>query len=78
MAGTDKTRIFYCEPQKAYMSLANCEELRNRPVGKAAAGTQPKLMACEKCGMFKMVEKNKEPTVTITEYLDGTVPSAYA
>ena len=74
----DKNRIFYCEPQKAYMSVANCKELRGRPTGKAAAGSQPKLMACEKCGMYKMVDKNKVPTVTITEYLDGTNPSIYA
>lgn len=72
----DKNRIFYCGPQKAYMSLTNCTELRDRPVGKAAAGSQPKLMACERCNMFKMVEKNKVPTVSITEYLAGTKPDA--
>jgi len=71
----DKNRIFYCSPQKAYMSMSNCNGLRDRPVGKAAAGTQPKLMACEKCDMFKMVEKNKVPTVSITEYLSGTKPA---
>ena len=71
----DKSRIFYCEPQRAYMSMINCEELRGRPTGKAAAGTQPKLIACERCSMFAMVEKNKVPTVTITEYLDGIKPN---
>ncbi|MFC1750205.1 hypothetical protein ACFL2V_15500 [Pseudomonadota bacterium] len=72
----DKNRIFYCGPQKAYMSMINCSELRDRPVGKAAAGSQPKLMACERCNMFKMVEKNKVPTVSITEYLSGTKPDS--
>ncbi len=70
----DKSRIFYCDPQKAYMTVANCKELRDRPVGKAATGSQPKLMACEKCTMYSLVDKNKVPTVTITEYLDGTLP----
>ena len=71
----DKNRIFYCVPQRAYMSLSNCSDLRNRPTGKAAAGTQPKMIACERCEMFKMVDKNKVPTVTLTEYLGGVKPS---
>jgi hypothetical protein len=72
----DKSRIFYCEPQKAFMSISNCHELRDRPVGKAAAGTQPKLIACERCDMYKMVDKNKVETVTITEYLGGVRPES--
>ena len=70
----DKNRIFFCEPQRAYMSIYNCANLRNRPIGKAAAGAQPKMIACERCEMFKMVDKNKVPTVTLTEYLNGTKP----
>lgn len=70
----DKNRIFYCQPQKAYMSISNCNNLRGRPTGKAAAGTQPKMIACERCNMFKLVEKNKVETVTITEYLSGIRP----
>ncbi len=70
----DKNRIFYCQPQKAYMSISNCVNLRDRPVGKAAAGSQPKMIACERCEMFKLVDKNKVDTVTITEYLGGVRP----
>ena len=73
---TDKSRIFYCEPQRAYMSISNCMDLRGRPVGKAAAGTQPKMIACERCDMYPMVDKNKVETVSITEYLDGSFPSS--
>jgi hypothetical protein len=57
------------------MSISNCMDLRNRPMGKAAAGTQPKMIACERCEMFNMVDKNKVETVTITEYLSGVKPS---
>jgi len=71
----DKSRIFYCEPQRAYMSISNCMELRGRPTGKAAAGTQPKMIACERCNMYAMVDKNKVETVSITEYLGGTIPA---
>ena len=72
----DKTRIFYCEPQKAFMSISNCMDLRGRPTGKAAAGSQPKLIACERCNMFKLVDKNKVETVTVTEYLGGVRPES--
>lgn len=72
----DKTRIFYCEPQKAFMSIGNCMDLRSRPVGKAAAGSQPKMIACERCSMFKMVDKNKVGTVSVTDYLDGGRPDS--
>ena len=72
----DKSRIFYCQPQKAYMSISNCKDLRGRPTGKAAAGTQPKMIACERCDMFKLVDKNKVETVSITDYLGGNRPQA--
>lgn len=72
----DKNRIFYCQPQKAYMSISNCVDLRDRPIGKAAAGSQPKMIACERCSMFKLVDKNKVETVTITEYLGGERPQS--
>lgn len=74
----DKNRIFYCQPQRAYMSIGNCNELRSRPTGKAAIGAQPRLMACERCSMYPMVDKNKVPTVTLTEYLGGTKPAGLA
>jgi len=72
----DKNRIFFCQPQKAYMSIANCCELRGRPTGKAAAGSQPKLMACERCELHKMVDKAKVPTVSLNEYVEGRKPEA--
>lgn len=71
----DKSRIFYCQPQRAYMTITNCSELRDRPVGKAAAGTQAKMIACERCEMYPMVDKNKVETVSMTEYLAGTFPT---
>ncbi len=74
----DKNRIFYCHPQRAYMSIANCCELRGRPVGKASAGSQPKLIACERCEMYPLVDKAKVPTVTIDEYVEGVKPEALA
>ena len=72
----DKSRIFFCKPQNAYMSVANCNELRCRPIGKAAAGSQPRLMACERCEMHKLVDKAKVPTVSIAEYVGGIKPEA--
>ena len=58
------------------MSISNCMGLRDRPMGKAAAGAQPKMIACERCEMFKLVDKNKVETVTITEYLGGVRPQS--
>ncbi len=69
-----KENIFFCKPQQAYMRIGQCQSLRDRPVGKAAAGTQPKLMACERCEMFSLVDKKKVPTVSIIDYLDGSRP----
>jgi len=71
-----KTRIFFCKPQNAYMSVANCSELRERPVGKASAGSQPRLLACERCEMYKFVDKSKVPTVSLNEYVEGAKPEA--
>ncbi len=71
----DKNRIFFCKPQNAYMSLSNCSDLRGRPTGKAAAGAQPKLIACERCQMHSFVDKAKVPTVSIVEYMGGTKPA---
>ena len=70
----DKSRIFFCKPQKAYMSINNCCELRDRPAGRTPAGTQAKLVACEKCELYADVDRNKVPTVSIIEYLDGARP----
>ncbi len=58
------------------MSIGNCINLRSRPVGKAAAGSQPKMIACERCSMFNMVDKNKVGTVSVTDYLDGGRPDS--
>lgn len=58
------------------MSIGNCMDLRDRPVGKAAAGSQPKMIACERCSMFKMVDKNKVVTVSVNDYLGGVRPES--
>ena len=71
----DKSRIFFCKPQKAYMSINNCCELRERPTGRTPAGIQAKLVACEKCHLYSDVDKNKVPTVSIVEYLNGIRPA---
>lgn len=69
-----KDLMFYCIPQKAYMRTTNCENLRKRPAGKAPAGAQPMLRACEKCTMYPLVDSNKVPTVSLGDYLDGSKP----
>lgn len=69
-----KELMFYCIPQQAYMRTTNCENLRNRPVGKAPAGAQPKLRACETCTMYPLVDHSKVPTVTLSAYLGGDKP----
>lgn len=71
----DKSRIFFCKPQKAYMSINNCCELRERPSGRTPAGTQAKLVACEKCHLYAAVDKNKVPTVSMMDYLNGARPA---
>ena len=48
--------------------------LRNRPVGKVPAGTQPKLRACEHCNMHPLVDNQKVPTVSLPDYLSGKRP----
>lgn len=69
---TDK--MFYCIPQQAYMRTENCTNLRQRPPGKAPAGSQPMLRACEKCHMYPLVDKSKVPTVSLVDYLGGLKP----
>jgi len=56
------------------MKTDNCCNLRKRPAGKAPAGAQPMLRACEKCTMYPLVDKNKVPTVTLDDYLGGSKP----
>ncbi len=69
-----KDLMFYCIPQQAYMRVTNCENLRNRPAGKAPAGAQPMLRACEKCTMYALVDTEKVPTVSLQAYLGGSKP----
>lgn len=69
-----KDLMFYCIPQQAYMRVTNCENLRNRPAGKAPAGAQPMLRACEKCTMYPLVDREKVPTISLKAYLDGSKP----
>ena len=69
-----KDLMFYCIPQQAYMRTENCCNLRKRPAGKAPAGAQPMLRACEKCTMYPLVDKNKVPTVSLDAYLGGNKP----
>ncbi len=66
--------IFYCIPQQAYMRTENCCNLRKRPAGKAPAGAQPMLRACEKCTMYPLVDLKKVPTVSLDDYLGGSKP----
>lgn len=69
-----KDMMFFCIPQQAYMRTQNCLNLRKRPAGKAPAGAQPMLRACEKCTMYPLVDKEKVPTVSLDAYLDGSKP----
>jgi hypothetical protein len=66
--------IFFCSPQRAFLRIADCKQLRRRPVGKAPAGVQPMLKACETCTMYPLVDAFKVPTVTIEAYLQGSRP----
>jgi len=70
--------MFYCVPQQAYMQTGNCQKLRNRPVGKVPAGSQPMLRACEKCEMYPLVDSLKLPTVSLNDYLSGKKPEILA
>ena len=69
-----KDLMFYCIPQQAYMRTENCTNLRRRPAGKAPAGAQPMLRACEKCTMYPLVDTQKVPTVSLDAYLGGNKP----
>jgi hypothetical protein len=66
--------MFFCIPQQAYLSVNTCKSLRDRPVGKAPAGSPPKLIACEKCNMHPLVDMAKVPLVTLEAYLGGSRP----
>ena len=66
--------MFYCIPQQAYLSITTCKNLRERPVGKAPAGAPPRLIACEKCTMHPLVDRDQVPTVTLDAYLGGSKP----
>ena len=70
----DMDSMFYCIPQQAYMKIDNCCNLRKRPAGKAPAGAQPMLRACEKCTMYPLVDRKKVPTVSLDDYLGGSKP----
>jgi hypothetical protein len=72
----EKDLMFFCIPQQAYMRITNCKSLRKRPVGKAPAGAQPMLRACERCVMYPLVEELKVPTVNLESYLAGAKPKA--
>ena len=69
-----KDLMFFCIPQQAYMRTNNCVSLRKRPAGKAPAGAQPMLRACEKCTMYPLVDSKKVPTVSLEDYLGGSKP----
>ena len=69
-----KELMFFCIPQNAFMGIANCQKLRKRPVGKAPAGSQPQLRACETCQMHSLVDEGKVPTVSLASYLNGSKP----
>ncbi len=70
----DNNRMFYCIPQKAYMRTENCRSLRSRPIGKAPAGSQAQLKACENCTLHPMVDDDRVPTVTLEAFLSGAKP----
>lgn len=70
----DTDSMFFCIPQQAYLSVNTCKSLRDRPVGKAPAGSPPKLIACEKCNMHPLVDMIKVPLVTLEAYLGGSRP----
>lgn len=72
----ETNRMFYCIPQKAYMRTDNCRVLRSRPIGKAPAGSQAQLKACENCTMYAMVDDARVPTVTLEAFLSGAKPKA--
>ncbi len=71
----DQSLMFFCIPQKAYMRTSNCRKLRRRPVGKAAAGLQPRLRACEQCTLYPLVDADQVPTVTLSAFLGGDKPA---
>jgi hypothetical protein len=72
----DKDLMFFCIPQQAYLRTGDCASLRDRPVGRAPAGSQPRLKACEFCTMYPLVENLEVPTVSLRAYIGGARPAA--
>ena len=66
--------MFFCIPQQAYLSITTCRNLRERPIGKAPAGAPSRLIACERCTMHPLVDRDQVPTVTLDAYLGGSKP----
>ncbi|QKT03765.1 hypothetical protein HUS23_08015 [Ectothiorhodospiraceae bacterium 2226] len=69
-------QMFFCAPQRAYLSTFDCMELRERPIGKAPMGSQPRLKACERCSLYPLVDAGDVPTVSLADYLNGARPEA--
>ena len=69
-----ENRLFYCLPQQAFLSTNDCQKLRKRPTSKSPGSGQTKLVACEKCTMYKLVDGGKVPTISLTDYMDGKRP----
>ena len=69
-----ENRLFYCLPQQATLSTNDCMKLRKRPTSKSPGSGQTKLVACEKCSMYKLVDSGKVPTISLTDYMNGKVP----
>ena len=70
-----ENRLFFCLPQQAYLSTGDCKKLRKRPTSKSPGSGQTKLVACEKCNMYKLIDNGKVPTVSLTDYLKGKKPN---
>lgn len=72
----NKSLMFFCIPQKAYLCTSDCANLRKRPVGRGPHGGQARLKACEFCTMYPLVDSLDVPTVSLAAYLDGARPLA--
>lgn len=68
--------MFFCIPQKAYIRIDDCQDLRERPLKKGPTGRQLRLKACEYCTMYPLVDSLEVPTVSLEAYLDGARPKA--
>ena len=69
-----ENRLFFCVPQQAFLSTKDCKKLRKRPTSKSPGSGQTKLVACERCTMYELVDANKVPTVSLKDYLAGKRP----